>query len=72
MQWLRTTLSAVGMDPFTFSGHSFRIGAASTAAARGIHESTIQTLGLWNSDCYKCYVHISHQELAKISKSISV
>ena len=28
-------------------GYSFRIGAASTAAPRGLEDSTIQTLGRW-------------------------
>jgi len=30
---LRTTLSMAGIDPTHYSGHSFRIGAATTAAA---------------------------------------
>ena len=45
VQRLRATLSKAGINPSHFSGHSFRIGAASTAAARGIGESTVQTLG---------------------------
>ena len=69
---LKKIMVTAGMDPTKFSGHSFRISAASTAAARGIHESTIQTLGRWNSDCYKRYVRIPRQKLATISKSISV
>ena len=72
VQWLKKTLVAAGMDPSKFSGHSFRIGAASVAAARGVEDSTIQTLGRWKSDCYKRSIRIPRHELASISRSISV
>ena len=45
VQWLRETLTKAGIDSSHFSGHSFRIGAASTASTKGISEATIQTLG---------------------------
>ena len=41
VQWLRETLTKAGIDSSHFSGHSFRIGAASTASAKGISEATI-------------------------------
>ena len=43
---LRSALSKAGVKCDNFSGHSFRIGAATTAAARGMADSTIQTLGI--------------------------
>ncbi len=42
---LRQAITLVGLDPKAFSGHSFRIGAASTAAAVGLNDSTIQQAG---------------------------
>ena len=43
---IRTLAGAVsGLDCDTFSGHSFRIGAATTASAKSIEDSTIRTLG---------------------------
>ena len=39
---LRYVLKEAGIDCSRYSGHSFRIGAATTAAARGISDSTRQ------------------------------
>ena len=41
MTALREVLQVAGMDQSKDSGHSFRIGAATTAAARGMEDSTI-------------------------------
>ena len=35
-----------------YTGHSFRIGAATTAALAGIQDSTIQTMGRWKSSTH--------------------
>ena len=71
VQVLRLSLSAAGMDCSRYSGHSFRIGAATTAMARGVPESTVQTLGRWASDSFKRYIRIPRQDLAKISKQMA-
>ena len=42
-------LSQAGIDCTHYSGHSFRIGAASAAAKAGYSDSFIQTLGCWKS-----------------------
>lgn len=47
---LRQVLGEAGIDCSRYSGHSFRIGAATTAAAKGVSDSMIQTLGRWASD----------------------
>ena len=39
---LRTILAAVGLPQHQYAGHSFRIGAATTAAMVGIDDSTIE------------------------------
>ena len=46
---LRTALTAVGIEAEKFAGHSFRIGAATTAATCGMPDSLIQTLGRWRA-----------------------
>ena len=42
---LRDALKRAGLDLEKYAGHSFRIGAASTAATRGLEDSTIKMLG---------------------------
>ncbi|KAI4828452.1 hypothetical protein KUCAC02_022543 [Chaenocephalus aceratus] len=39
-----------------YSSHSFRIGAASTAARLGTSDQTIQVLGRWSSLAYHAYI----------------
>ena len=46
---LRTALAKAGIDVTKFAGHSFRIGAATTAATCGMPDLLIQTLGRWES-----------------------
>ena len=67
---LRSTLETAGIEASRYSGHSFRIGAATSAAACGLADSTIQTLGRWSSDSFKRYIRIPPQDLATMSKSL--
>ena len=46
---LRRVLQEVGVDSSKYSGHSFRIGAATTAAKLGVSNSLIKILGWWRS-----------------------
>ena len=41
---IRQTLSDLGLDTSLYSGHRFRIGAATTAAAQGISDALIKTM----------------------------
>ena len=54
---LKKALAKAGINASQFNGHSFRIGAATTAAEKGIEDSIIQTLGRWKSTAYLLYVH---------------
>ena len=65
---VKATLQKAGVDPTHYSGHSFRIGAATTAAARGVNDATIQLLGRWASDSYTRYIRTPRQELAGLSR----
>ena len=45
---LREVLCLIGFPPMDLAGHSFRIGAATTASLVGLEDSMIQTLGRCN------------------------
>ncbi len=61
---VREALEEAGVDPGRYNGHSFRIGAATTAAARGLEDSTVRTLGRWKSLAYLEYIKIPREQLA--------
>jgi len=52
---LRTLLLAAGINPVAFSGHSFRRGAANTAATAGISRADIMKMGRWKWDAVDRY-----------------
>ncbi|CAC5401809.1 unnamed protein product [Mytilus coruscus] len=47
---LKHLLSICGYNPQSFNGHSFRIGAATTAGKSNIEDHLIKTLDRWNSN----------------------
>ena len=53
---VKQALSRAGVNCDGYSGHSFRSGAATTAAERGIEDSIIKMLGRWKSSAYQLYV----------------
>ena len=53
------------------SSHSFRIGAASTAAAAGHPRWLIQAMGRWSSNCFRDYIRIPKTTLAEVSRSLA-
>lgn len=68
---IREALLAVGLPYQHFAGHSFRIGAATTAANAGLEDSTIRILGRWNSDAFLSYIKIPREQLARFSSTLS-
>ena len=61
---LHAALHQDGRAAKDFNGHSFRIGAATTAARCGLEDSLIQTLGRWKSAAYLAYIKIPRDQLA--------
>ena len=47
-----------GLDPSRYKGHSFRIGAASYAADRGLSDAQIRMLGRWKSNAFLQYIRV--------------
>ena len=63
--------SRCGIPPERYSTHSFRIGAASTAAAAGIPEWKIQALGRWTSGCYMRYICLPASETDAVATTLA-
>ena len=61
---VKAGLDKAGIDSSKYSGHSFRVGAATTAAQNGMEDSIIKTLGRWESLAYLWYVKIPRRQLA--------
>ena len=67
---LKQALCTAGMDTKGYSGHSFRIGAAITAALKGVEDSVIKMLGRWESSAYQRYLRTPQVTLAAISSKL--
>lgn len=53
---LKKGIKANGLPPSDFSPHSFRIGAATSAAIGGVPLEHIMEMGRWESDAVKSYI----------------
>ena len=67
---VRAALSTLGYTASSYAGHSFRIGAATTAAERGVEDGVIKTLGRWKSNAYQAYIKIPRSHLAQLSTTL--
>ena len=71
IEHVRQALQSANIPAHLYSGHSFRIGAATTAASAGIADSVIQTLGRWQSSAYLLYVKLRPDHLANLSSTMA-
>ena len=71
MEEVRRALQGIGVDHTVYSGHSFRIGAATAAHAAGLEDSTVRMLGRWESDAVLKYVRTPPQSLAQLSQRLT-
>ena len=63
LELLHKTCERAGLNSNNYKGHSFRMGAATSAAARGLQDHLIQCLGRWRSDAYKTYVTVAKSSI---------
>ena len=64
---VRKALTMAGLDCSLNAGHSFRIGAATTAAKNGVQDSLIKTLGRWESAAYTLYIRTPLEVLCGVA-----
>ena len=63
---IKAAISHLGLDPSRYSSHSFRAGAATTAATAGLPDWLIKSMGRWASDAYQLYIKTPPSTLAVI------
>ena len=69
---LRFCLRKVGVDPSSFSGHSFRRGGATFAHRLGVSPLLIKRMGDWSSDAYMGYIdHSTPEDLARLPRALA-
>ena len=68
---IQEALSQAGVDEAKFSGHSFRIGAATAAAGAGLNDSFIQTLGRWKSSTFTAYIRTPIDKLTSVPSRLA-
>ena len=68
---VRDILATIGIPAHQYAGHSFRIGAATTAALAGVKDSMIQTLGRWHSAAFLRYIRTPKERLAALSVNLA-
>uniref|UniRef100_A0A1X7SSQ1 Tyr recombinase domain-containing protein n=1 Tax=Amphimedon queenslandica TaxID=400682 RepID=A0A1X7SSQ1_AMPQE len=64
------SLALTGLDVSRFNRHSFQIGATTTAAACGIKDLLIQTLGRWKSSAFTRYILTPRSILVRVSQTL--
>lgn len=67
---LKALLASLGLDSTRYSGHSFRRGAATSAAVAGYSDNEIQQLGRWRSDAYRLYIDLPRDRILHLSSRL--
>jgi hypothetical protein len=68
--WLKHLLDLCGHDSQLYNGHSFRIGAATSAGKNNIEDHLIKILGRWNSSSYCLYIKTCKSVIKKAQQKL--
>ena len=68
---IRHLLHQGGINELSYASHSFRIGAATTAAAAGLPAWLIKTLGRWSSNAYLSYIRCTDSVLSAVPRVLA-
>ena len=71
VELVRSALTNACVPVSGYSWHSFRIGAATTAAEARVPDFAIQALGRWASPAFLRYVRTPREHLARYSSSLA-
>jgi hypothetical protein len=71
LEKLEYVLQLCGFDSKSYSGHSFRSGAASSAGKAHVEDHLIKVLGRWKSDSYCRYIKISPPSIKYAQQSLT-
>ena len=63
-------LSAAGVDTLKYAGHSFWIGAATTAAECSIQDFLIIAMGRWESSAYQLHICTPRERICAVVKTL--
>ncbi len=67
---LKAVLLSAGISARIFSCHSFRIGAATSAAQKGLTKHQIQTLGRWSSEAFQSYIRTDQSHIKSAHQTL--
>ncbi len=70
LQQFKRVLLQCNLSPQHYSGHSFRIGAATSAAMQGVSSASLQQLGCWSSTAYSSYIRPDASSILAAQRSL--
>lgn len=67
---LTTVIKSCSLSPLLYTGHSFRIGAATTAAERGISTSAIKIMDRRSSSAFESYIRPDSKTILEAQQAL--